>query len=139
MCAACLVAQSRPTLCDPVDCSPPGSSVHGILQARILEWVAMPSSKGSSRPGIKPMSLVSPALAAGFLHQCRLESPLCTVLPPNPWRLPAFSHFHSLVSFSLCGLSPILLSQSLTASVFLLSYSFIHSLFINTYYVFVTY
>ena len=42
------VAQSCPTLCDPMDCSPPGSSVHGILQARILEWVAMPSSRGSS-------------------------------------------------------------------------------------------
>ena len=40
--------QSCPTLYDPVDCSPPGSSVHGILQARILEWVAMPSSRGSS-------------------------------------------------------------------------------------------
>ena len=39
-----------PTLCDLVDCSPPGSSVHGILQARILEWVAMPSSRGSSQP-----------------------------------------------------------------------------------------
>ena len=38
--------QSCLTLCDPMDCSPPGSSVHGILQARILEWVAMPSSKG---------------------------------------------------------------------------------------------
>ena len=36
------------TLCDLVDCSPPGSSVHGILQARILEWVAMPSFRGSS-------------------------------------------------------------------------------------------
>ena len=36
--------------CNPMDCSPPGSSAHGILQARILEWVAMPSSKGSSRP-----------------------------------------------------------------------------------------
>ena len=42
------VAQSCPTLCDPTDCSPPGSSVHGILQARILEWAAMPSSRGSS-------------------------------------------------------------------------------------------
>ena len=40
--------QLYPTLYDPVDCSPPGSSVHGILQARILEWVAMPSSRGSS-------------------------------------------------------------------------------------------
>ena len=38
------------TLCNPVNRSPPGSSIHGILQARILEWVAIPSSKGSSRP-----------------------------------------------------------------------------------------
>ena len=43
-----LVAQSCPTLCDPMDCSPPGSSVHEILQARILEWVAIPFSRGSS-------------------------------------------------------------------------------------------
>ena len=43
--------QSRPTVCDPIDSSPPGSSVHGVLQARILEWVAMPSSRGSFRPG----------------------------------------------------------------------------------------
>ena len=40
------VAQSRLTLCHPVDCSPPGSSVHGILQARILEWVATSFSRG---------------------------------------------------------------------------------------------
>ena len=39
------VAQSCPTLCDPVDCSLPGSSVHGILQARIQEWVAISFSK----------------------------------------------------------------------------------------------
>ena len=38
------------TLCDPMDCSLPGSSVHGILQARLLEWVAMPASRGSSQP-----------------------------------------------------------------------------------------
>ena len=44
------VSQSCPTLCDPVDCSPPGSSVHGILQARILEWVAISFSRGSFRP-----------------------------------------------------------------------------------------
>ena len=43
-----LCAQSCPTLCDPVDCSPPGSSVHAILQARIMEWVVMPFSRGSS-------------------------------------------------------------------------------------------
>ena len=43
--------QSCLTLCDPMNCSPPGSSVHRILHARILEWVAIPSSTGSSRPG----------------------------------------------------------------------------------------
>ena len=43
-------AQSCPTLCDPMDCSPPGSSVHGMLLARILEWVAIPFSRGSFRP-----------------------------------------------------------------------------------------
>ena len=42
--------QSCPTLCDPMDCGLPGFSVHGILQARILEWVAMPLSRGSSLP-----------------------------------------------------------------------------------------
>ena len=45
-----LVSQSCPTLCDPMDCSPPGSFVYGILQARILEWVAIPFSRGSSQP-----------------------------------------------------------------------------------------
>ena len=45
------VAQSCPTLCDPVDCSLPGFSIHGILQARILEWVTISFSRGSSRPG----------------------------------------------------------------------------------------
>ena len=46
--AAAKSLQNCPTLCDPMDCSPPGSSVHGILQARILECVAMPASRGSS-------------------------------------------------------------------------------------------
>ena len=58
--------QSCPTLCHPMDCSPPGSSVHGILQARILEQVAFPPPGDLPDPGIKPMSLVSPALAGGF-------------------------------------------------------------------------
>ena len=50
LCVCVLSRFSCATLCDPVDCSPPGSSVHGILQAGILEWVAMPSSRGSSQP-----------------------------------------------------------------------------------------
>ena len=43
-------AQSCLTLCDPMDCSPPGSSLHGILQARVLEWIAVSFSRGSSQP-----------------------------------------------------------------------------------------
>ena len=45
-----LASQSCPTLCDPINSSLPGSSVHGLLQARILEWVAIPFSRGSSLP-----------------------------------------------------------------------------------------
>ena len=57
----CLVAQSCPTLCNPMDCSLPGFSVHGIFQARVLEWVAISFSMGSSRPRDWPRS---PALWA---------------------------------------------------------------------------
>ena len=54
-----LVIQSCLTLCDPTDCNPPGSSVRGILQARILQWVVIPFSRGSSQPGIEPWSPAS--------------------------------------------------------------------------------
>ena len=50
VCVCVLVAQPCPTLCNPMDCSPPGSSVYGISQARILEWIAISSSRGSSQP-----------------------------------------------------------------------------------------
>ena len=46
---ACSVTKSCPALCDPMDCSPPGSSIYGIFWVSILEWVAMPSSRGSSQ------------------------------------------------------------------------------------------
>ena len=49
-CCCCLVAQSCPTLCEPLDHSLPGSSVHVVSHARILEWVAISSSRGSSQP-----------------------------------------------------------------------------------------
>ena len=59
------VTQSCSTLCDPMDCSPPGSSVHEILQERILEWVAMPSSRESSRPRDRTqVSLIADSLLA---------------------------------------------------------------------------
>ena len=61
------VCQACPTLLDPMDCSLPGSSVHGILRARIVEWAAMPSSRDLPSPGIEPMSPGSPALQADSL------------------------------------------------------------------------
>ena len=52
--------------CDPMDCSPPGSSVHGILQASTVEWLAMPFFRDLPDPGIEPASLLSPELAGRF-------------------------------------------------------------------------
>ena len=54
------------TFWDPVDCSLPGSSVHGILQARILEWVSMPFSRPFFRTRDEPVFFMSPALTGGF-------------------------------------------------------------------------
>ena len=63
---ACLVAKSCPTLCDPIDYSQSGSSVHGIFQAR--NWSGLPFSTPGYLPdsGIQTMSLASPGLAGGF-------------------------------------------------------------------------
>ena len=59
-----MCAQSCPAFCNPMDCSLTNSSVHGIFQARILEWV--PTPEDLANPGIKPMSLVSPELTGRF-------------------------------------------------------------------------
>ena len=71
-CFCCLVTKSCPTLCDPMDCSPPGSSVYGISQARVLEWVAMPSSGASSQT--RDQTRIS---CLGILYQCACwEAPI---------------------------------------------------------------
>ena len=80
LCDVC--AQLRVTLCDPMDRSPPGSSVRGILQARILEQVAISSPGNLPGPGIKPTSLVSPALAGVF----------CTSWAPREAAVELVSH-----------------------------------------------
>ena len=85
-CLSAQLLQSCPTPCDPVDCSSPGSSVHGILQATILEWVAMPSSGGSSHPGMK---LMSPVLQG---HS------LLTEPPGKPEKLRAVVKYSHLLS-----------------------------------------
>ena len=65
-----LVTQLCPTLWDSMDCSPRGSSVHGILQARIREWVAMPSSKASSGPRDRTrVSCIGRSYQGSFLIQ----------------------------------------------------------------------
>ena len=62
-------------LCDPIDCSPPASSVHGVFQARILEWLPFPPPGDLPNPGIEPVSLVSPALAGCFFTSLPPGSP----------------------------------------------------------------
>ena len=68
-----LVSQSCLILCDPMDCSPPGSSVHGILQAKIVEWVAIPFSRVSSQP--RNRTQVSNIAASLFYHLSHQRSP----------------------------------------------------------------
>ena len=87
------------TLCDSMDRSPPGSSVHGILPARILEWVAMPSSRGSSRLWDRMVSLLSPALAGRFFTtsstwKALLQYLLCTKHSGELTWLPSCIHQH---------------------------------------------
>ena len=96
-----LVAHLGLTLCDPMDCSPPGSSVHGILQARIPEWIAFSFSRGFPDPGIIPGSL---ALQADSLP----PEP-----PGKPWRIKQiffFSH-QEKTKFHPCAQKLIILKS----------------------------
>ena len=73
--------QSCPNLCDPMDCRPLGFSVHGILQARILEWVAMPSSRGSSQPMDQTHTCYVSCIGRLFLHHWHyMGSPIHMIL-----------------------------------------------------------
>ena len=80
----CSVAQSCLTLCDPMGFNPPGSSVHGSLQARILGCVAIPTPGVLPNPGIETESLVSPALAGSFFTLCHFWSPQLSAI----WNTP---------------------------------------------------
>ena len=73
-------AQSCLTLCHPMDCSPPGSCIHGILHARTLEWVAFPSLGDLPDPGIKLVSLASPDWQAGSSGQSIVDNFICFVI-----------------------------------------------------------
>ena len=67
-CVGVKLLQLCPALCDLMDCSLPGPSVHGILQARILEWITCPSPGDLPDPGIKHASRLSPGLAGRYLY-----------------------------------------------------------------------
>ena len=87
-----MCALSCLTLCDPMDCNPPGSSVHEIFQARIQEWVAITYSRGPClpNPGIKPVSLKSPLLVgrsftpAAAAKSLQLCPTLCDPIDGSP-------------------------------------------------------
>ena len=112
-----LVTQSYPALCNPMEYSPPGFSVHGILQARILEWVAIPFSRGSSRPRDGTQVSSVSCTAGGFFTVWAIREARHTVqfhaiyavytiwrrqLHPTPVLLPGKSHGRR----SLVGCSP---------------------------------
>ena len=94
-----LVTHSCPTLCNPVDCSLPGSSVHGILQARILEWVAVPFSRGSSQPrDWTGVSCIADGLFTSWATREALHH-------PEPWLYRASHLFTLLTSLTLTWIS----------------------------------
>ena len=92
-----IVTHSCLTLCDPIDCSLPGSSVHGILQARILEWVGVPFSKGSSLPG--DQTWVSCTAARLFIIWATREA--------------QYSPYDTLICLSLFFLLVLIMSQKI--------------------------
>ena len=102
-------------LSDPMDSSPPGSSVRGILQAKILEWAAMPSSRGSSWPGIKPTFPTTLEVLVGSLSTELPRKPgaQCTqiqtvVLVYTSWVILAKSHELSKIQLFLCKILTII-------------------------------
>ena len=99
-----LVAQSCPTLCDPMDYSPLGSSVRGVLQARVLEWVAIPFSRGSSQLRDQTQFSYTGRQILYRVSQCLIK----------PWNSPGKNTgmgSHSLLQgiFPTRGLNPSLL------------------------------
>ena len=115
--AVCLVSQSCLTLCDPMDRGPPGSSVHGILQAKVLAWVAMLSSRGSSQP--RDWTQVS-HIASGFLTVWATREAL--KVPPRYNHFMLYfgnscniSHFFIIVIFAYGDLWSVIFDVTIAA------------------------
>ena len=95
LCVYVLVAQSCPTLSNPMDCSPPGNSVHRILQARILEWVAISFPRGSSWP--RDWTQVSHIAGRFFIIWATRQALVSLFLPCKYVHLHPFNRFHKYV------------------------------------------
>ena len=94
------VAQSCPTLCNPMDCNQTGSSLHGILQAKILEWIAISLSRGSSQPRV---GIQAPAIQADSLPSEPPEEPLSFF---SPFQFPFLFLSFSLFALFFLGYYP---------------------------------
>ena len=103
--------QSCLSLCNPLDCSPPGSSVHGILQARILEWITMPSSRRSSKPRDQTRDSCSSCTAGRFFTAEPPGKPItwiyhslfCIHQLMNVWVAPSLAIMHKCCYEHLCA------------------------------------
>ena len=96
---ACMLScYSRVWLCNPVDCTSPGFSAHGILQARIMEWVAMPSCRGSSLPRdrihISYISCIGRRVLYHYFCCCSFAQSCPTLCYPMDWSMPGFPVLH---------------------------------------------
>ena len=101
-----LVAQSCLTICNPMDCSPPGSSVHGILQARILEWAVISFSRGSSWPWDSTQVSCIPdecfTIHLGSTHCLlpRLEFSSLSILTDFTWLCISTNNFSPILTYA---------------------------------------
>ena len=110
----CLVTQSFLTLCDPTHCRPPGSSVHGILQARILEGLPFLPPGDILDPGIEPASAVSPALQADALP---------SELPEKPINYLSYKKTSEVTKLQRSGCSAVTFAVSLCHAACILNHS----------------
>ena len=120
MCVHAKLLQSYPTCCDPTDCSPPGSSVHGILRQEYWSELPRPPPGDLPNPGMEPMSLMSPTIVGWFFTTSALWSPpphhspctvlYCLVFPTNLYYVfPCSSDWSSDVCSSDLNLTALLL------------------------------
>ena len=101
LCLYTKLLQSCPTLCDPMDPSPPGFSVHGILQARILECVAMPSSRGSFWPRDGTCVSCGFCIAGRFFTTEPPGKPILSISPPI---FLGIHPFYAVIQFQVSNL-----------------------------------